>query len=792
MSVERLLRDMIEGKRKKFELSENAQKVLQARYLKKDENGTPYETPEEMFRRVADCVGSAEVKNPRLSPEQREYVTEEFYQLLVSGIFMPNSPTLMNAGREMGMLSACFVLPIEDSVDGIFTSIKNTALIQKAGGGTGFSFSSLRPNGDYIRSSGGTTSGPLSFLKVFSEATNAIQQGAFRRGANMGVMNITHPDIADFITVKEDLSQLANYNLSVGVSDAYMETLKSNPGAKHVVVNPRTGEKSYLPKKNKPEQCWTVGELMDLMTTKAWDSGEPGIIFLDRINRDNPTPNIGKIEATNPCGEQPLLPYEACNLGSLDVSKFVDEEERSINYELLSKAVHVSVRFLDNVIDVNRYPIPEIEKMCYGNRKIGLGVMGFADLLYKMEIPYDSEEALSIGEGVMRCIQKESHKASEVLAEEKGEFSNWEGSTWDTKYNVKMRNACTTTVAPTGTISIIADCSCGIEPLFSLAFYRNILGGEKLVEVNKIFKKRLEDEGLYSDKIMEEIIAKGSVKDIKGIPERIKAVFKTAHDIAPDWHIRMQSSFQKHCDSSISKTINFSHDSTADAMKEIFKMAYEHKLKGVTVYRDGCRDNQPMSLDNAKDAKKDTSKAETLVMGKPVSVPEIMACLRIRQHTPFGNMHVKICVEPKTGIEREVFAQLGKGGDIANSDLEAICRMLSLFLRCNGSLEMALDQLEGIGSSLSIPTKDGRVMSLADGLAKAIGKYYKVKKECGLQAVFLGEVDVDEFLSKKGKQKSSKLGHKYNRFKVKCPECTGTLIFEEGCVLCHGCGYTKC
>jgi len=789
MSVEHLLRDVIEGKQEEFHFTENAIKVLRARYLKKDDQGKPIETPDEMLMRVAECIGGPEKDNPVLTDEQREYLTQEFYQLMRTGIFMPNSPTLMNAGREMGMLSACFVLPIEDSIDGIFTSIKHTALIQKAGGGTGFSFSRLRPCGDIVKSSGGNTSGPLSFLKVFSEATNAIQQGAFRRGANMGVMDVTHPDIIDFIKVKEDRTQLTNYNLSVAVNNDFMETLKRNPDKKHTVINPRTGEKSLLPKKDNPGEYWAVGEIMDLMIKKAHNSGEPGLLFMERINEYNPTPHIGMMEATNPCGEQPLLPYEACNLGSIDVSKFVDAKTKTINYDHLTKAVHVSTRFLDNVVDANRYPIPEIDKMCKGNRKIGLGVMGYADLLYKLDIPYDSEEAIQKGEEIMKCIQDESHKASEELAREKGEFPYWKGSTWDVKHGRKIRNACTTTVAPTGTISIIADCSCGIEPLFSLAFYRNILNGQRMIEVNKVFKKRLEEAGIYSEEIINEAIEKGTIQHIKSIPQKIRDVFKTAHDVTPDWHLRTQAAFQRQCDSSISKTINFSHDATLDDMKEIFQMAYDHKLKGVTVYRDGCRENQPMALDNKKE---EVQQAQVPVMGRPVPVPEIMTSLRIRQNTPFGNMHVKICIEPDTGIEREVFAQLGKGGDIANSDLEAICRLLSLFLRSNGSLEMAVDQLDGIGSSLSVPTRDGRVMSLADGLAKAIKKYYRVKKEFGLESILLGKADIQGFLTGRGKVTENDVDSKYNKFKVKCPECSGNLIFEEGCVLCHECGYTKC
>ncbi|MCH7505410.1 vitamin B12-dependent ribonucleotide reductase [PVC group bacterium] len=786
MSTHNIIDDIFKNQKRRFQLSDNAKIVLEHRYLKKDKKGAACEMPDELFRRVADCVSQGEDLNPKFDVEKKEHLAGQFYQLMRTGVFMPNSPTLMNAGRSMGMLSACFVLPVEDSIDGIFTAIKNTALIQKAGGGTGFSFSRLRPKGDRVQSSGGTTSGPLSFLKVFSEATNAIQQGAFRRGANMGVMDITHPDILEFITVKENQKELTNFNLSVGISDAFMEKLKNQPNIPHEVINPRTGETKFISKQDAPETFWSVEEVMNLIIQKSWESGEPGVLFMDHINRANPTPHIGAIEATNPCGEQPLLGYEACNLGSIDVSKFFDKKTQSVLYDSLTQTVYLAVRFLDNVIDVNRYPIPQIEEMCKKNRKIGLGIMGFADLLYQMDVSYDSEEALQVAEDVMRCIQDESHKASHALAEEKGVFPNWKGSVWDKHNGVPMRNAATTTIAPTGTISIISDCSCGIEPLFSLAFYRNILGGQKMMEVNKVFREKIKKQNLCSEALLSEIIKTGSIQEMKGLSKELRYVFKTAHDICPEWHIRMQAAFQKYCDSSISKTINFKHDSTQEDIKEIFKKAYEYNLKGVTIYRDGCRSHQPMALEP-----EDHKKGEPISPAdiKPVPVPEMMPCIRIRQSTPFGNMHVKICVEPASGLEREVFAQLGKGGDVANSDLEAICRLLSLYLRSRGSLDTAIAQLEGIGSSLSIPTRDGRVMSLADGLAKAVRKYQDAKNQFGIESLLLGKMDVPEFLSGRRKNNNKKEHH---GFKIKCPECSGNLAYEEGCVMCHQCGYTKC
>ena len=790
-------------KEEKIKLTPNSLKVLEARYLKKDKTGKVVETPEELFRRVAQAVAGAEKTTSQLSEQAIEQIEEQFYQLMVKGLFMPNSPTLMNAGREMGMLSACFVLPVEDSIDGIFSSIKNTALIQKAGGGTGFDFSFLRPAGDIVSTSGGTTSGPLSFIEVFSKATDAIQQGAFRRGANMGIMSITHPDVVTFINYKEDLSRLNNYNISISITDEFMHQLKKDPAQIHHVTNPRTGKSFPLEKKEKPGTYWTCGELFDLIVKRAWNTGEPGLIFIDRINRDNPTPHLGKMTATNPCGEQPLLPYEACNLGSINLGKFIDftsTGEAVFNWKGYREVIELSIRFLDDVVDVNNYPIEEIARMCRGNRKVGLGVMGFADALYLLGIPYNSEQGVAFAEEVMAFLQKESHVASEKLAEEKGVFPNWEGSVWQTQHNRKMRNACTTTIAPTGTISIIANCSGGIEPLFSLAFYRNVLNGERLVEVNEHFKKVAQEKSFYSDKLMEELAQKGTLAKCDGIPAEIKKVFVCAHDITPHWHIKMQAAFQCHCDASISKTTNFSHSATEADVRKIYEMAFEYDLKGITVYRDGCRKNQPMALDNKKEEAK---KEAAPVRIKPITLPEIMSCLRIRQHTPFGNMHVKISMEPKTGLEREVFAQLGKGGDVANSDLEAICRMISLFLRSGGEIKLVSKQLDGIGSSMTIPSKDGRVMSLADGLSKAIKKYLRAKECFGIKALLLGEIDVDKldktrspFLESpkaSGSMNGNSNGNGATRgFKIKCPECQNNLSFAEGCVKCLSCGYSQC
>ncbi len=812
------------------ELTGNAITVLERRYLKKDpETGKVIETPRQLFWRVASHVAKTELEFAAEHPERAVLVAREFYELMAKRQFMPNSPCLMNAGREMGMLSACFVIPVEDSIEGIFEAIKATALIQKAGGGTGFSFSRLRPSGDLVRSSGGTTEGPLSFISVFSKATDAIQQGAFRRGANMGMLRIDHPDILKFIEVKDDRSKLTNYNISIAVTDKFTDLVRTKPETIHEVKNPRTGKWNKLAKTdaegNPTGEFWTIGEMWNLIITHAHESGEPGVIFIDRINRQNPIKNVGLIEATNPCGEQPLHPYDSCNLGSINLGILVKEGndgKLAFDWEHYKSLIHTSTRFLDNVIEANRYPLREIDNMSKTTRRIGLGVMGFADALYKLGIPYNSEEGTAFGEEIMRVLNDESHLASEMLAEERGVFPAWEGSEWETAGR-KLRNSYTTTVAPTGTISIIANCSGGIEPMFSLAFDRQVMKDTQgrptiMREVNYVFEEKAREAGIYSDELIDQVISDGSLQYCEEIDEDLKRVFVTAHDITPYWHMQMQSAFQRHCDASISKTINFPHDATVDDVREIYELAIDEGVKGVTVYRDGCREMQPMAL--KEKAKKETPApaaptpkldetahltrldAEGLVQLAPVKLPEIMSCLRIRQMTPFGNMHVKVSVDPQSGREREVFAQLGKGGDVANSDLEAICRILSLWLRSNGSLELAVKQLDGIGSSLTVPTKDGRIMSLADGLARALRRYMEAKQKSGLHSLLLGGLSpdlplstIDSTTTDAAKPASPPAGTRprnVSQYKLKCPSCSGNLAFEEGCVKCYGCGFSQC
>jgi len=787
--------------------SPNAIAVLERRYLKKDpESGAVIETPQQLFWRVAVHIARPEEQFPGGSAEKALAVALEFYDLMTRRLFMPNSPTLMNSGREMGMLSACFVLPVEDSIEGIFDSVKATALIQKAGGGTGFSFSRLRPRGDLVRSSGGTTEGPLSFIQVFSKATDAIQQGAFRRGANMGILRVDHPDIIEFIRFKDDLEMIQNYNVSVSVTNRFLDELHADPTTVHQVQNPRTREWRDLEKRDADDELtgefWTVGEVWDLIIDHAWHTGEPGVVFIDRVNEKNPIKNVGLIEATNPCGEQPLHPYDSCNLGSINLGEFVRDGKggRSFDWQEYRAVIHTSTRFLDNVIEVNRYPLPQIDQMSKTTRRVGLGVMGFADALYKLGIPYNSEEGCDFGEEVMRVLNEESHLASEALAESRGVFPAWDGSEWQAAGR-RLRNSYTTTVAPTGTISIIAGCSGGIEPMFSLAFFRQVMKDAEgnptvMTEVNHVFEREAREQGLFSDKLVDRIATDGTLENIEEVSEDLKRIFVTAHDISPHWHMRMQGAFQRHCDSSISKTINFPHDAKAEDVREIYDLAVDLDVKGVTVYRDGCREMQPMALKGSTsptpeeiEAARDVNPDDLVV----VRLPEIMPSLRIRQLTPFGNMHVKVAVDPRTGREREVFAQLGKGGDVANSDLEAICRLLSLWLRANGSLVAALKQLAGIGSSLTVPTKDGRIMSLADGLARALHRYHTAKTEHGLEALLLGRIPEGALSETSFTRRDTMLENGGSaQYKLKCPSCSTVLAFEEGCVKCYGCGYSQC
>ena len=563
-------------------LTFNAIKVLERRYLLRDETGKVRETPAQMFRRVAKTIASVEKAYGYSDKEIRKF-EEEYYRMMFNLEFLPNSPTLMNAGTEIGQLSACFVIPVEDSIKSIFEGVLYMALIHKSGGGTGFSFSKLRPKGDIVKSTEGIASGPVSFMRVYDVATDVIKQGGKRRGANMGILRVDHPDIFEFITAKAREGFLTNFNLSVAATDEFMKAVENDEIFE--LVNPRTNK---VVKKIKAREIWHSIVFM------AWKTGDPGVIFIDEINRHNPTPHVGAIEATNPCGEQPLLPFESCNLGSINLAKMV--EDGKINWDKLGETVRKAVRFLDNVIDANKYPLPEIEKMTKANRKIGLGVMGFADMLIQLGIPYDSEEAVQTAEKVMKFITEEARKTSVELGEEKGSFPNFSGSVWEKKGYKAMRNATVTTVAPTGTISIIAGCSSGIEPLFAIAYIRNVMEGTQLLEVNQYFEQKTKEIGIYSKQLMEKVAKYGSIQKMKEIPEDLKRVFVTALDIAPEWHVKMQAAFQKYTDNAVSKTVNLPHDATIKDVENVFWLAYKLKCKGITVYRYGSKKEQVLYI----------------------------------------------------------------------------------------------------------------------------------------------------------------------------------------------------
>jgi ribonucleoside-diphosphate reductase alpha chain len=563
-------------------LSTNAIKILERRYLLRNLKGEIVETPGQMFRRVAKAVAAVE-RQYGASYVQVKELEEEFYRMMFNLELMPNSPTLMNAGTDIGQLSACFVLPVEDSIPGIFNAVKDMALIHKSGGGTGFSFSHLRPKGDIVKTTEGMASGPISFMRVFDVSTDVIKQGGKRRGANMGILNIDHPDVIEFITSKIQEGFLTNFNISVTVTDEFINAVKN--GDKFKLLNPRTRE---IVQEVNAKEVW------NMIIENAWKTGDPGLVFIDEVNRYNPTPQLGRMEATNPCGEQPLLPYESCNLGSINIARMVRSGQ--IDWEKLRKTVHMTTHFLDNVIDSNKYPLQQIRKITYANRKIGLGVMGFADLLVQLNVPYDSEESLVVAEKVMKLIEEEGHKKSIELGEKRGSFPNFRGSLWEKRGYRAMRNATVTTIAPTGTISVIAGCSSGIEPLFAIAFIRNVMDGTRLLEVNEYFERAARQRGFYSKELMEKVSTSGSIKIFGEIPDDVKKIFVTAHDITPKWHVRMQAAFQKHTDNAVSKTVNLPHDATKKDVEEVYWLAYELKCKGITVYRYGSKKEQVLYI----------------------------------------------------------------------------------------------------------------------------------------------------------------------------------------------------
>ncbi|MBE9502600.1 MAG: vitamin B12-dependent ribonucleotide reductase [Proteobacteria bacterium] len=776
--------------KKGLPLTDNAIKVLERRYLKKDANARPTESPEDMFRRVARTIAEADIKH---NPEADiQGLTDEFYTMMTNLEFLPNSPTLMNAGRELGQLSACFVLPIEDSMDSIFESLKDTALIHKSGGGTGFDFSDLRAKNSMVASTKGVSSGPVSFMKVFDAATEAIKQGGTRRGANMGILRVDHPDIMEFITCKEDHVTLTNFNISVALTDEFMVAAEKD--TYYDLMDPHSGNKVNRLK---------AKEVFDKIVKLAWTNGDPGLIFIDRINASNPTPQIGPLASTNPCGEQPLLPYESCNLGSINLSRMV--EDGQINFEKLGQTVKKGVHFLDNVIEANRYPIDKIAKMTRANRKIGLGVMGFADMLILLGIPYNSEEGVATGAKVMAFIDEKSKEASYELAEERGAFPNFKGSTFDKgKSSVKFRNATTTTIAPTGTISIIASCSSGVEPLFAISYVRNVMDNDKLPEVNPLFEETAKREGFYSIELMKEIAEKGSVQHVAGVPEHIKKAFVTAHDISPEWHIKMQAAFQKSTDNAVSKTINFHSDATIAHVESAYMLAYTNGCKGITIYRDGSRDMQVLSVNTeAKKVEKHKVHLHPDENVAPRQRPAVTIGRTEKVVTGCGNLYVTVN-EDEEGL-CEMFTRMGKSGGCINSYSEALGRLVSLSLRAGVKTTSIAEQMRGVRCPIPSGIGKNAVLSCPDAVGQVLGKYIKNGNGNGngkgktLENSSSTSSENLPFMAMESASQTAGASVEIDYVDSiemgvcpECPECGHMVEFVEGCLTCRGCGYSKC
>ena len=763
-------------------ITENARKVLERRYLRKGRTEDTLETPEEMAARVAYNIALAEGLYYGALPEVVLRWAETFYEPILSLNFLPNSPTLMNAGREMQQLSACFVLPVDDSMESIFEAVKNTAMIHKSGGGTGFSFSRLRPRADVVRSTKGISSGPISFMTVFDAATEAIKQGGTRRGANMGILRVDHPDILDFIACKSHTSRLNNFNISVAITEDFIKAVDDDQ--EYSLVNPHSHEVVAR---------LSAKTVFERIVDSSWKNGEPGIIFIDRVNRDNPTPRAGAIESTNPCGEQPLLPYESCNLGSINLSNMISSTDGrpKIDYERLKQLVHTSVRFLDNVIDMNNYPLPQIRHTTVGNRKIGLGVMGFADMLMKLKTPYDSDEALAVGQEVMSFIQEESAAASCALARERGAFPNFEVSIFPERKSPPRRNATTTTIAPTGTISIIAGVSSGIEPVFALSYIRNVMDNDHLVEAHPLFDAEMRQRGLYSTELMEEISRKGSLRHIEDIPDDLKRIYVTAHDISPEAHLRMQAAFQKYTDNAVSKTVNFPQSATRNDVSSVFLKAYRLGCKGVTVYRDKSREGQVLNIGavNSK-SKKTEGEATTETAGsefiKPRPRPDLLRGTTRKVETSCGSIYVTINSDEK-GIF-ELFNQMGKAGGCAASQSEAIGRLASLAFRAGVDPARIVKQLRGISCHKPNGFGDGRVHSCADAVAAALEIYlYEKRSSPESENVVAFEAGAP---SSERKRSVYLDGVAFGQ--GACPDCGGQVERQEGCLKCSGCGYSEC
>jgi ribonucleoside-diphosphate reductase alpha chain len=826
------------------ELSDNARIVLAKRYLRKDENGKPVEEPEEMFWRVAMTIAAADAKYGAGEEEIRT-LAKEFYLLMTRRLFEPNSPTLMNAGRPLGQLSACFVLPVDDALSngqsGVYDTLRSMAMVHQSGGGTGFSFSRIRPEGDLVNSTTGVASGPISFMSLYDSSTEVVKQGGTRRGANMGILRVDHPNVEEFIDCKQDITKITNFNISVAITDAFMRAV--NRGESYDLINPRTQQ--------------VVGQkdaraIFDKIVQNAWKTGEPGVFFIDRANFYNPVPHLGAYEATNPCGEQPLLPYDVCNLGSVNIGAFVRDDVPAtepwydrIDWKEYRRVTRLSTHFLDNVIDANQYPLPEITDLANRIRRIGLGVMGFADLLVRLGIPYNSEEGVEVGRRVMEFLDEESKKESERLAEIRGAFPEWEKSIWGPDETAarapngerirperKLRNCNVTTVAPTGTISIFAGCSSGIEPLFAVAFMRN-QAGSLMPDVNEDFVKAAKDGGWYSAELMERIAREGHIHFAE-VPQAVQRAFSTAHDISPEWHVRMQAGFQEHCDSAISKTTNFPNEATVQDVRKIYELAFDLGAKGVTVYRDGSRDGQVLSTgatktpaQQAEDSAKVAEAAERVAeqaeriakleremarLRGELSTAEAAAAHARRQKrkrpnvlngttrkmsSPLGDVFVTIN-EDVDHKPFEVFATLGKAGSVAMADVEAIGRLISLALRFGIPVNDVYSQLRGISSDRAIGFGDNKVLSVPDAIAQALG--LREREKAGIQQELIPEVvggatevvELPESLDAQPQLPFNNYAAEAETFMGTCPDCSSQLEFAEGCKKCHACGYSEC
>jgi ribonucleoside-diphosphate reductase alpha chain len=733
-------------------LNPNAKVVLEKRYYHHDIKSKAFEDADGLFWRVASAIAGEEKKYKKSSIKADDLAVD-FYKAMAEYKFLPNSPTLMNAGTDLGQLSACFVLPVGDSIEEIFDAVKHAAMIHKSGGGTGFSFSRIRPKDSRVGSTGGVASGPLSFLRIFNTATEQIKQGGTRRGANMGILRVDHPDIVGFIKAKEREGEFNNFNLSVALTEDFMKA-----------VEKEEDYTLYMPNTKEAAGKLNAREVFEMLVQKAWESGDPGIVFIDRINHDNPTPDQGEMESTNPCGEQPLLPYEACNLGSINLAKFFipgKEGDEAIDWDELRRIIHLSVRFLDNVIDASRFPLQQITDNVAKNRKIGLGVMGWADLLFQMDIPYDSQGALNLAEKVMGFLREEARAGSYILAKERGAFPAYATSIYAQKGMGPYRNATVTTIAPTGTLSIIAGCSSGVEPLFALCFTRNVMDGEKLTEVNPYFEAALVNAGCHSPKLMESVAAKGSITSFEHLPEKIRRVFVTAMDIEPEWHLRMQAAFQLYTDNAVSKTVNLHNSATIDDIRRIYWMAYEWGCKGVTVYRNGCKSVQVLYAGEGEQKEEIKGEHGPTVRARP----DIVYGFTQKVSTGYGLMYVTI--NEVDGKPFELFATIGKSGRSTTAKAEAIGRLISLALRSGIEIADIVKQIKGIGGEMPVfnMARKGQVVSIPDGIAWVLeNRYLKSKQPYAVNG----------------------LGAQH------CPDCDDILVFQEGCHICPSCAFTKC